>query len=760
MNKRSRSNSLLIAFILTVVMAGVLFVVIDRYEIYYYKIIYWLCLVLLLMVVPIFYLQNCARKKIRTDTNTLQRQKKLLSDALKIAHLGSWELDHITNQATWSKEIYSIFELSPDTSAPTTRSFLKVVHPDDREMVKHLFLLSVNEKKPYDMEHRIITRSGSKKWLRQVGDTDYDETGKPSRSYGTVHDITDHKMMEQTLASLQQSHERYQSLVDDIGDKFVIFSHEMTLGKMLYVSDGIKAIFGLNKDDVLGLNWSSLVNWLHVDQEAARSDYTRMELGKVNFTQREMRFIHPNGEERTVRVSSHPVRDGQGNILRFDGILEDCTEQKKLEQVLIQTRQQAEKANKAKSSFLANMSHEIRTPMNSIIGRTRLALECDVDSEVRSHLEMITSSSKNLLFLINDILDFSKIEARELNIETIPFDLHECIQSSIHTISILLREKSDKVKLLHTIGKEVPLEVKGDSLRLRQILLNLLSNSVKFTEQGSIELRVICPEINRDSLTLSCTLTDTGIGIAPGRQKHIFGEFVQEDDSSTRKYGGTGLGLAICKQLCQLMGGDISVESEPGRGSTFTFTISLQTATSQDKSAQPSPRQSIKLPAKIRPLSLLLVEDNLPNRILAKMVLEKKDHCVYEAADGLKALQLMLEEDFDAVLMDVQMPVMDGITATRVIRAAEKNQLLEEAYGDALEEADVGKDTFMELLNQLADTLQGSYTPIISMTAKAMSGDREECLKHGMDDYLAKPFDQDELMKILGRMVVEGLIRK
>ncbi len=759
MSKKNRSNSLLTAFILTVVMAAVLFAVIDRYDIHYYEIIYWLCLVLLLMVVPIFYLQDCERKKLRLDTNTLQRQKKLLSDALMIAHLGSWELDHTTNQATWSKEIYSIFELSPDTSTSTTRSFLKVVHPDDREMVKSLFLLSVKDKKPYDMEHRIITRNGTNKWLRQVGDTDYDEAGKPACSYGTVNDITDHKMMEQTLASLQQSHERYQSLVDDIGDKFVIFSHEMTRGKVLYVSDGIKAIFGLNKDEVLGLDWGSLINWLSADQEVARSDVTRMKMGEVDFTQREMGFIHPNGEERMVRVSSHPVRDSQGNILRFDGILEDCTEQKRLDVVLTQAWKQAEKANKAKSSFLANMSHEIRTPMNSIIGRTRLALECDVDPEVRSHLEMISSSSKNLLFLINDILDFSKIEARELNIETIPFDLHDCIESSIHTISILLREKGDKVKLLHTIGAEVPQQVKGDPMRLRQILLNLLSNSVKFTEQGSIELRVNCQEINRDSLTLSCTLTDTGIGIASGRQKHIFGEFAQEDDSSTRKYGGTGLGLAICKQLCQLMGGDISVESEPGRGSSFTFTLALQTATSQGKSAQPSTRQSIELPDKIRPLSLLLVEDNLPNRILAKMVLEKKDHSVHEAADGLKALQLMLEEDFDAVLMDVQMPILDGITATRVIRAAEQNRILEEAYGDSLEEADVEKDTFMELLNQLADALQGSYTPIISMTARAMSGDREECLKHGMDDYLAKPFDQDELMKILGRMVVEGLIR-
>jgi len=395
----------------------------------------------------------------------------------------------------------------------------------------------------------------------------------------------------------------------------------------------------------------------------------------------------------------------------------------------------AEAANQAKSRFLANMSHEIRTPMNSIIGQTRLAIEEEHDPKIQFHLDMIKNSSENLLSLINDILDFSKIEAGELKIDNKPFDLHIAIQSVLETIRVLAEDRKG-LQLAYNIASDVPKAVIGDKQRLRQVLLNLLNNGIKFTDKGGIDLSVTRLKTKADSLLLQFEVRDTGIGIAYKKQKIIFDEFSQEDDSSTRQYGGTGLGLAICKQLCQLMGGDIEVTSTPAEGSTFTYSIpflpcqvsDLPVETSHNKGKQIHNSQ----------LSLLLVEDNEANRILTRMVLEGEKHQMMEAHDGLQALNILSEHTFDAVLMDVQMPVMDGYTATKTIRLAEQGEPL----------PGVGK----QLAKKLGDHLYACHTPIIAMTANAMSGDKEKCLAAGMDDYLAKPFHPGGLAAIFSNM--------
>ncbi len=379
------------------------------------------------------------------------------------------------------------------------------------------------------------------------------------------------------------------------------------------------------------------------------------------------------------------------------------------------------------------MSHEIRTPMNSIIGRTNLALDSKPDQTMQSHLEMISSSSESLLALINDILDFSKIEAGELKIENRPFDLHDTVKSCMKTIDILMAEKNRELKLTYLIAPMVPQAVTGDTLRLRQILLNLLSNAVKFTEKGSIALFVDFLQSNENSLHLQFKVQDSGSGIAFDKQEHIFNKFAQEDSSTTRKYGGTGLGLSICSQLCKLMGGDINVLSAPNQGSTFIVTLPCQPCNLEDLPAKDDKVTMEQI--EVRPLSLLLVEDNEPNRILARMVLEKKNHQVTEAHDGLHALTIMAKQDFDAILMDVQMPVMDGLASTRIIRAAESG----------IQIAGVAA----ELTQQLISRLSGTHTPVIAMTANAMNGDRDECLATGMNDYLSKPLQMDSLHKKL-----------
>ena len=448
-----------------------------------------------------------------------------------------------------------------------------------------------------------------------------------------------------------------------------------------------------------------------------------------------------------------PVKDKNDKTTHYVAVKEDVTARKEAEHFIEENRKQlsesnrqleaakdtaekmsreAERANQAKSSFLANMSHEIRTPMNSIIGRTALALDNNIDQETRSHLEMIGTSSENLLALINDILDFSKIEAGELNIDNKPFDLFETIESCFKTMNILVEEQDRGVELSWHLAPEVPHAVIGDALRVRQILLNLLGNSVKFTKKGGISLRVNSL-LTDGSLKLQFTVEDSGTGIASDKLEHIFNEFSQEDSSITRQFGGTGLGLTICRQLCQLMGGEIEAESTLGQGSSFTFTLPFQPCSSKDIPVQKEPGkvEQISLPS----LSILLVEDNEANRILATMVLEKGGHRVTEAHDGLHALNLLVRDDFDLVLMDVQMPIMDGLSSTRIIYAAK--------HGDKI--ADVDQD----LAEKLAVRLSGSKLPVIAMTANAMAGDRERCLNAGMDDYLTKPLRQDDLQRKL-----------
>ena len=403
----------------------------------------------------------------------------------------------------------------------------------------------------------------------------------------------------------------------------------------------------------------------------------------------------------------------------------------------------AEAANRAKSRFLANMSHEIRTPMNSIIGQTRLAIDEEHDPKMQFHLDIIKNSSENLLSLINDILDFSKIEAGELKIDNKPFDLHIALQSILETIQVLAEDRKG-LQLAYTIASDVPQAVIGDKQRLRQVLLNLLNNGIKFTDKGRIDLSVTHLETMAGSLLLQFEVRDTGVGIALEKQEIIFDEFAQEDDSLTRQYGGTGLGLAICKQLCQLMGGDIEVTSTPTEGSNFTCSIPFLPCQVSELPAETS--QVKRKQIHNSPLSLLLVEDNEANRILARMVLEGEKHQLMEAHDGLQALNILSEHKFDAVLMDVQMPVMDGYTATKIIRLAEQGEPIS------------GIDKL--LAEKLGDYLYDCHTPIIAMTANAMSGDREKCLAAGMDDYLAKPFHPEGLAMIFSNLNLSSSLKK
>jgi signal transduction histidine kinase/CheY-like chemotaxis protein len=397
-------------------------------------------------------------------------------------------------------------------------------------------------------------------------------------------------------------------------------------------------------------------------------------------------------------------------LLRRKVRQQTATIEKKL-QTEATLREVAQTANQTKSEFLANMSHEIRTPVNGILGYARLALESATEPQIREHLEIITQSASALVGIINAILDLSKIEAGRLVLETIDFPLRQEVEAAVRFFEPEAGRKN--LDLRWEATPEVPAALKGDPLRLRQILLNLIGNAMKFTTQGYIRVTVCVEAASRDVTTLRFKVADSGIGIPLDKQEEVFSAFMQADSSITRKHGGTGLGLTICSKLVKLAGGAISVQSEPGKGSEFTFTMSFGQAELRDE----KPAEPETLPAIPSGLSILVAEDNIINQKLIKALLERNGHTVDIAADGLLAIRAASRANhrYDVILMDVQMPECDGYQATREIRCLEQQS--------------------------------GWRTPIIALTAHAMEGDRRRCEEAGMDGYATKPVEMQVLLR-------------
>jgi signal transduction histidine kinase/CheY-like chemotaxis protein/streptogramin lyase len=413
------------------------------------------------------------------------------------------------------------------------------------------------------------------------------------------------------------------------------------------------------------------------------------------------------------RVLEARVAERTGELMRE----KERTEQQKQE--IAELLLEARNANRLKDEFLANMSHEIRTPMNGVIGMTSLALESDLNEEQREHLELARSSGQSLLALLNDILDFSKIEAGHLDLENIPFVVRSCLDDAVKTLQPFAEEKN--LTLAVEVEENTPEVLRGDPMRLRQVILNLVSNSLKFTSRGQVKVRCKHDAETADGVSLEFSVEDTGIGIPVEKRETIFEAFEQADGSVTRRYGGTGLGLAICARVVRLMGGRIWLDSETSHGSTFRFTVEFSVANHRDVEQFESGRTAdvkgdwIVAAGSSSPLRVLVAEDNPTNLLLVRRLLERENCTVFEAHNGHEALEILADREVDIALLDIQMPVMDGLTAIGAIRTDERKT--------------------------------GRHLPILAITASAMASDRDKCLAAGADGYLTKPFQPRDLFK-------------
>jgi len=533
-----------------------------------------------------------------------------------------------------------------------------------------------------------------------------------------LSDISERKRAEDAL---RMSREKYKATIDNSFD--VIFSLTAD-GTFHFVSRAWELHFGYPIKEVLGKNFATFV---HPDDIASLTTYLSkiIRTGKSK-TSPPYRVKHSDGSWRSFIANGSRYADTD-NKFQFIGVGHDMTEQLEAEQNLLQARAAAETANIAKSQFLSTMSHEIRNPMNSVLGVIQLLQQDKLTQEQRELTEIAMLSGKMLVDLLNDILDLAKIEAGKIELEIADFDLPSMISDTINILSLQAVEKG--LLLTSSQDRDVPSALKGDAGRLRQIIINLVGNAIKFTPKGAITLHIQKSSEDDHSTTISFLIRDSGIGIAADKLEHIFESFTQADGSTTRTYGGTGLGLSICKRLVELMGGTIGVESSDGGGSTFRFTVVLE------KQKSPLPASPLRVEELETPspsggglgrgsaIRILLTEDDPIAQLLVSSLLKKFGYLVDVASDGKETVDALEKNDYALVLMDCMMPEMNGYEVTAVIRDPTS----------AVRRHDI---------------------PVIALTGNAMKQDVEQCIAVGMNDHLPKPLLFPDLLAMLEKWLM------
>jgi PAS domain S-box-containing protein len=637
-----------------------------------------------------------------TAAKTAERLQAELVETLgmaeALAESGSWRLDIATGKPTWSDQVYRIHGKSPETFDPGLDDAIGCFHPDDRQTVHEKINEAIRTGKPGGFQLRLIREDGEERIVTSHFRPECDETGATTALFGVFQDVTDQRLSQKKI---EESEARYRLLADHASDIILTYGLD---GRIRYVSPSVEAASGMAPDALIGQPVTALIHPQDIPRlteafrELVRSDGAKGRDGL------RYRGNLASGETRWFEARTTLIRDDASRVAEFHDVVRDVTATKALEDELIAARDVAEAGARAKSEFLANMSHELRTPLTSIIGFSGLLQTSAALPEAeRLYADRIATASDALLSVINDILDYSKLEAEAVDLDPVAFDPAAMAHGAASMVEALCQDKGLLLRV--ETSDRLPQTVMGDEGRLRQVVLNFLSNAMKFTASGEILLSV------RESGTnLRVSVTDSGIGIAPDKIDALFERFAQADTSTTRVYGGTGLGLSISRRLIELMGGTIGAESRSGEGSTFWFEIPLVVADAPETAA---PAAAASLPADLR---VLMADDAPANRELVRLLLEALDIQLDTVCDGAESVQAAAAGAYDLILMDVHMPVMDGLAATQAIRA-----------------------------------LPGpvAATPILALTANVQPQQIETCRAAGMDGHVGKPIQLATLLEAM-----------
>ena len=662
---------------------------------------------------PHVVIQLFDKSEIEKAHSIINATKARLEVATRATALGIWSWSVDGSQITWDERLCEIFEVPESVMADRhyQEYWDSICHPDDRERVKNEFKSAINQLKDIYFQHRIIFPDGRIKFIQMAAAIELDDDGRPNNFVGTIQDITHLKQIE---LDLQQALAEKNAILDTAGVGITLVKDRIQMKTNKLMCDLFGYAFEEVQDQPTHIFYPSQEDYERLGQEA----YPVIHQGKNFKTEREM--IKKDGSPVWVRITGtaiNPATPHEGSVWVF----EDISDAKARERELEEAKSAAEEANRMKSEFLANMSHEIRTPMNAVIGLVQLLLDTKLSDPQRDYLEKMYNSSRSLLGIINDILDYSKIEAGKLDLESAEFDLTDVLDSTAKLFSYSAEEKG--LDLVFDVNPNLPVFLIGDALRFKQILNNLLGNAIKFTHQGHVKLSVGCLAQEDDILTLQVAVGDTGIGMTSDQVSKLFTAFNQADTSMTRKYGGTGLGLSISKHLIEMMGGSIDVESTPGSGSVFTFTVKVGV------SQKPISRHPA---ANLHKMRALVIEDHPISLQVVENILTTWGFSVQKAETGEEGLRHALDAlpsdaPFELILVDWKLPGMDGIELIRTLRKEEQK------------------------LNRT-----GRHTIAIMMTAYGRQLALERSGKGDFDAVLDKPIIASQLFNVIAD--IQGLI--
>jgi PAS domain S-box-containing protein len=646
---------------------------------------------------------------ITKEKETQQKLKEFESRfRLALEKIGDnvWEYDFHTDKTVFSNPKNNFLGYLTDESTGDGMNWRNNIHKDD------LHLLIENDRKFRNgetdfhiLEYRIILKDGGIRWVLDRGVViEKDKDGKPLKMIGTHADVTDKKNAE---VALRRKEEKYRNIIANINLGLLEVDNDE---KIQYANQSFCNMCGYELDELLGKKASAMF----VRNESMELINNKNELRKKSISDvYEVSVSNKKGEHRWWLISGAPNYNDVGELIGSIGIHLDITDHKKLELDLIEAKNNAEASARAKETFLANMSHEIRTPMNAIIGMSNQLAKSNLGKEQQFYLHTIQSASDNLLFIINDILDLSKIEAGKLALEHIGFKPQKIIGDVMQVMMYKAQEKGISFTNSFCDSKLWPVFI-GDPYRLNQILLNLISNAIKFTDKGGVDMICKVIEDKASSQIVKVTVSDTGIGMDESFVNQIFDKFSQEYKSGSRKFGGTGLGMSISKDLIELMGGKIKVNSKKGEGTSISITLELI----KGDSTNLFQKDTIQLTNDfLKGKKIIVADDNDHNRLVASLILQNYGAEIIEASNGEEALSAANNNNPNLILMDIQMPVLNGYEATKILRE------------------------------------RGITIPVIAVTANAIRGENEKCIEVGMNDYISKPFDEESFLKTIARWI-------